>query len=392
MNLVALLSFAVIFNNYVNYLNNQISYNIEQYNEVNNEQLCRIANCSYVIYNNNCYIYKRNHLIKDKINSNDSINSNTLKLYNNLYWIDGYSSAIYNNKSKSYYVLNIKNIISDYFLVMEIFIPISLLLFLFPLKNSVKKEQEDALLMIAGNEALLSNKSMINITENIHHELNTPLEVIDNKIEKIHRNIKLYLETVEYEKPRRIDAELSKLGQEFEFIKTSSEQIYAVLEKMKGFKHLRYSNGNKSIRNIIDGGFKIINISNTDFTYSVDNKLSKYKLRILKNADLLSIILNHIKNSLEANADKILILYISHEHQKLKFRIIDNGNGIPKEVMSSVFKPNFSTKEMKNSIRGNGLYLNKHILTSNGGNVEIISTNKSGTTIEITIPVDIKIT
>jgi hypothetical protein len=76
----------------------------------------------------------------------------------------------------------------------------------------------------------------------------------------------------------------------------------SVLEKTRGFKHLRYSNGNKSIFDIIDGAFKIMSISNSNFTYNIDNRLNDYKLNYklvkdFKNADLLNIVLNHIKKS-----------------------------------------------------------------------------------------------
>ena len=60
---------------------------------------------------------------------------------------------------------------------------------------------------------------------------------------------------------------------DFEFIKTSSEQIYNILEKMKGFKHMRYSNGNKTIHDVFEGAFKIISISNTNYEHQIDDKL-----------------------------------------------------------------------------------------------------------------------
>jgi signal transduction histidine kinase len=266
-----------------------------------------------------------------------------------------------------------------------------------PIYNIIKKEKEELILINIGVEASLANKSMINITENIHHELNTPLEVIDNKIEKIHKELSIFL-LQEYEIIGNIDTisedriyrnkRLLKLNEDFGFIKTSSEQIYAVLEKMKGFKHLRYSNGNKSIKNIIDGGFKIINISNSNFEYKVDNELENYKIGTdkLKNADFLSIILNHLKNSLEAFASKIFILFNKYENDKIYIRIIDNGNGIPEDIQKKIFTPNFSTKNSDSGIRGNGMYLNKHVLSHTGGDINLISSSKKGTTIELEIP------
>jgi len=395
INIVAMLSFGLVFNNHINYINAQLNNNIVEYNEVDREQLCKISQCIKVIDIKNNKVYepdRKNHLKRvDKHVCQYS------KIYNSLYISDGNDIAIYNKESSSYYVLDTKKMFNEYILLMLFFIPLSLIIYLIPLIRSIKEEKEEALLMTAGSEALLANKSMINITENIHHELNTPLEVIDNKIEKIHAELSNFL-VEEYEATEHLTSlpedrisrnkRLVKLNEDFEFIKTSSEQIYAVLEKMKGFKHLRYSNGNKSIKNIIDGGFKIINISNTNFDYKVDTKLAGYKIGTskLKNADFLSIILNHLKNSLEANASKIFIMLSKEEENHIKIRIIDNGNGIPKEAQKKIFSANFSTKNSDSGIRGNGMYLNKHIIKNAGGDINLISSSPKGTTIELTVP------
>jgi len=399
INAVAFASFAMAFNDHAYYINNQIDNNIKEYGEIDREQLCKIVACTKVtnIFNNKQFIPdEKGHL---KVGSrNTNIFSKLTKV---LYINDKYELNIYNNTSKSYYALNTRKNIMEYLRTMVFLLPLLIIIYLGPLFNAIKKEKEESILINAGSEALLANKSMINITENIHHELNTPLEVIDNKIEKIHNELSTFLieeyiiteeiTTLPEERIQR-NKRLVKLNKDFEFIKTSSEQIYAVLEKMKGFKHLRYSNGNKSLKNIIDGGFKIINISNTNFEHKIDQKLDNYKIGTdkLKNADLLSILLNHFKNSLEANASKILILFNKVEDNTLYFRIIDNGNGIPLKAQKKIFSANFSTKKSDSGIRGNGMYLNKLIINNAGGEIELISSSNKGTTIELRLPILIK--
>ncbi len=389
---MAIISYIVIFDSHINYLNTQINNNIFEYNEIDREQLCKIAQCIEIeaigikkAYN----VDNNSHLHLIKYNNYDKI-----QLHNSLYLVDN-QLAIFNDVSNNIFILDTKNIFLDFLNILYYFMPIALLFFSIPLIISIREEKNRSLLELASNEAILSNKSMINIAENIHHELNTPLEVIDNKIEKISRIIekiilseKEYIEKLEINDRREKDKILRDLRKDFSFIKTASEQIYTVLSKMKNFKHLRYSNGNKSIKNIIDGGFKIINISNSNFESRVDSELRKYRLEAtkLKNANLLSIILNHIKNSLEANASKIFILFVKETKTSVVIRIVDNGNGIPKEVQKDIFKANFSTKENIGSIRGNGMYLNKHILTAAGGYIKLINSSNKGTTIELSIP------
>jgi len=399
INIIALSSFGVVFNTHVYYIDKQLENNIMEYLEVDKEQLCKIVGCTAVIdlKNKNCLVpNKKGHLKMVKFNK-----PKIKKINEKLFFIDNNSLAVYNKGSHSYYIINTSDMLSDYKEVALYFLPIMFFAYLIPLYSSIKREKEEGLLLTAGSEALLANKSMINITENIHHELNTPLEVIDNKVEKIHNILSKFL-VEEYEAIGHIDTipedrilrnkRLVKLNEDFEFIKTASEQIYAVLEKMKGFKNLRYSNGNKSLKNIIDGGFKIINISNTNFEYKVDTELAKFSInsKNLVNADFLSIILNHIKNSLEANASKIILIYTKFDDNFAYIRIIDNGNGIPDDAKKKIFMPNFSTKISNTGVRGNGMYLNKHILNAAGGDIRLISTSKKGTTIELKVPAKFK--
>jgi signal transduction histidine kinase len=410
INVVGMLSSVVIFMNHAKYINEQIEYNIYEYKEVDRQQICRIAQCKEIHIAGSRKSFQVDNYAKLKeIEYVDVIKYNVLK---NIWVSSCLKVMLYEEISNTFYVINVHDIIYDYIILMIVFIPIAMLIFIVPLIKSIIKERESLMVTYAGNEALLANKSMISITENIHHELNTPLEVIDNKTEKIRRIISKYLvreyenwmkydeennkrnnlsDYDEYKKSekREINKALIQLEDDFAFIRTSSEQIYNILEKMKGFKHLRYSNGNKSIKNIIDGGFKIIAISNSNFDYNVDEKLDNYSLdnNRIKNADLLNIMLNHIKNSLEANASKIYILFKEENKNFVKLRIIDNGVGIPAEARADIFKPNFSTKGFDDGIRGNGMYLNRHIIEQSGGTIDLVNTSHKGTTIELKIPV-----
>lgn len=283
--------------------------------------------------------------------------------------------------------------------IMIATVPIIILLFGLIIIRTIYDEQKESIIRIAGNEAILTNKSMISITENIHHELNTPLEVIDNKLKKIQQIVHNYIKdeyenieksnniNVKKERWKNID-KLVDLDNDFKFIETSSEQIYNVLEKMKGFKNLRYSNGNKTVYDVILGSFKIIALSNTNFEYKVDHKLMDFNLDNdkIKNADVLNIMINHLKNSLEANSSKIYVGYISNTEKLLSFSLRDNGNGINEKTIKNIFNPNFSTKSHDTGIRGNGLYLNRSIVMDAGGDIKISKSNSNGTTFNIIVP------
>lgn len=194
----------------------------------------------------------------------------------------------------------------------------------------------------------------------------------------------------------KINQRMIRLNKDFEFVETSLEQVFGVLERMRGFKHLKYSNGDKNLYDIIEGACQVISIRDNSFKFDIDNALKDYKLthksqKDLKNVDLLNIIINHLKNSLEAKSSYIRILLEQNEEknqnvQKIGVLIIDNGNGIPQNFIPEVFKPNFSTKSSVETVRGNGMYLNKYILNSAGGDVSIIDSDSNGTAIKIVIP------
>ena len=60
----------------------------------------------------------------------------------------------------------------------------------------------------------------------------------------------------------------------------------------------------------------------------------------------------------------------------------DNGRGIPKEIQSKIFEPNFTTK---NSGTGLGLAMVKKIVDDFGGKITYL-TSAQGTTFEFSIP------
>jgi len=384
----------------MNYL---INNNIEEYNEVDLEHICNLTNCDNIylkVKKNNFARFQKEDVLRFKENTQMTPYqiSDNMYIYNTLL-------LLYSKKAKAYisidYMSKIKELLKN-FTILFVLVNLMFWIILF---NTFKKERKEALLKNIGNEAILANKSMTVIAENVHHELNTPLEVLDNKITKIYNILREYIEK-ESQSSRKGDTSVSrnnsdavqkresskniiKLEKDFDFVKISIEQIFTVLSKMKNFKSLRYSNGNKTLYDIIDGAFRIVAISNPDFDYDIDIKFKKYKMasKILKNVDLLNVLINHIKNSLEANANFIEI-ESSYTKGILKIKIKDNGEGIPPDVLKHIFEPNFSTKQIGDTVRGNGMYLNKYIIEQAGGDIMVKDRDTRGTIVIVSIPAE----
>ena len=400
--LILIINIIVIFSvitSQTNYINKQLNANIFEYNEVDYDYLCNISLCKEIYLKDKTFI-KSDILVSTKFEK-----PNFTKIGENIYFnFNDFDILLYNKASEAYFAIGYTNTIFNTLLNLSLLFPAFLIILFVSLFRIYKREITESLVRNIGNEAILANKSMIMITENVHHELNTPIDVIENKICKIEDTITKYIlkqQENQVINDRRtptpeqikINKKFVKMHRDFEFIHTSIEQILGVLSKMKNFKSLRYSNGDKNIYDIVYGAFKIINISNTDFIYEVDEEFKNYQTikNGLKNVDILNILINHLKNSLEANSTEIKCfvesIIVKNNKNLLTIGIKDNGSGIPKEIQKNVFKANLSTKAIGDSIRGNGMYLNKHIVEEFGGYISVKETSAEGTTILLSIPV-----
>jgi len=379
-------------NTRVSHINCQITENIKEYDEIDLEHICNIAGCTKIYTKDKEFVSKNGFLEEVPFKM-----PKMFKISDKLY-MDKTNVILYNKKANIYLEKNFydyaKDITEDLFFVFILFV----IIFSIFLYRTYKRERNEAMITNIGNEAILANKSMVMITENVHHEMNTPVDVIENKIEKVHRVINGYIESQkQWQKDNEVDLrntpenrkwnkKMKGLEKDFEYIHLSIEQIMSVLGKMKNFKSLRYSNGDKSIYNVISGAFRIILISYSNIECHIDEDFKNYRMGVngLKNIDLLNILINHIKNSIEADATKIEI-YMEEppKNNIMKLIIKDNGNGIPDNIRKNVFEPNFSSKQIGDSIRGNGMYLNKHIVKEFGGDIKILESSNEGTIIEI---------
>lgn len=97
------------------------------------------------------------------------------------------------------------------------------------------------------------------------------------------------------------------------------------------------------------------------------------------------VFVNFIKNAIEAmqTGGKLLIQIKQRDDDKIVIRFIDEGTGIPKEILKKMGQPFYTTKE---NGTGLGFMVSKRIIENHTGEVQIESEWNKGTTIEITLP------
>lgn len=288
----------------------------------------------------------------------------------------------------SFVLLNLITLITVYYtpvifhnLTIIILTNLNLILFFFGYNiiSKLRKKEQNYL------ENRLHYQTAMILSENLHHELNTPLTVISNKINKLQKRSN----DIQSGSLSRDDCPVDETVKDFTTLTASVTMIKDVLDRMKSFKNLKIYESKRTVYEIIKISCEIVKATNSDvFDYQIDNELKKYKVdsRRLKNGELTGIFINHIKNSIEAHATVVKFKMNSVGNNFISFYIADNGNGIPHEIATHIFDENTTSKNGENSDRGNGLFVNKFIVTQAGGYLGLIATSTKGTVFEICIP------
>ena len=91
-------------------------------------------------------------------------------------------------------------------------------------------------------------------------------------------------------------------------------------------------------------------------------------------AQLSQVLINLIKNAMYAVKDitepRISVRAHYSQNGRCEIQVIDNGSGIPPEIMEQIFIPFFTTKENGSGI---GLSLSRQIMKNHGGSIEAVS-------------------
>jgi signal transduction histidine kinase/DNA-binding response OmpR family regulator/ligand-binding sensor domain-containing protein len=247
-------------------------------------------------------------------------------------------------------------------------------------------ERKRALLKIQVTEASLQKKKLEEINElksrffaNISHEFRTPLTLIIGPALELRERLKEKDDLKEIDKINQNSKQLLRLvNQLLDLSKLEANKLPVNIEQIDIVK---------SIKQIIENlkplaANKGINLI---FEYPIE------KLKILFDRDILEKILNNlITNSIKFSESGCMIdvrLDVSTKSREFYINVTDNGHGIPKEEIRSIFDGFYRSSFTKfEQGYGIGLAYVKELVNLVNGNIEVSSELKQGTRFKIRFP------
>ncbi len=212
----------------------------------------------------------------------------------------------------------------------------------------------------------------------IAHEIGNPLNAMDIHLQLLERDIKNNTGTKE------------ELLDSLKVIKSEVKRLdHTVRDLLAAARPIKPNLQGSDLVSLLDDTFEIF-----------DQELHQNKITIKKSFDpktpkvmvdeyqIKQAFSNVIKNAIEAMPHGgILKVFVYQMGGFARVSFEDNGEGIPKEVLTKIFEPYFTTKTTGSGL---GLMISYRILKNHGGKIEVLSKEGEGTTFTLSFPLDFK--
>ena len=234
----------------------------------------------------------------------------------------------------------------------------------------------------------LQTSHSFTVISGLAHELDSPLKSILAHTKKLIYDYKNRdFEFISYKDFKVIISTLEQLERQLEHCsQTTSRMLYV------GKRHTRLEENNCQINDVIKS---VVG----DLSHQFNSAHIKLSLRLAKQLPLATvgpvechqIIHNVIINALQAMPGGGVIkakTFLDKTHGGIGIDVTDEGVGIAPDHLPKVFEPFFTTKERGiDKSSGLGLSIIYSIVSAAGGSVNIKSSLRKGTTVQISLPV-----
>ncbi|MFT3910265.1 MAG: ATP-binding protein [Ferruginibacter sp.] len=273
--------------------------------------------------------------------------------------------------------------------------------------KEAKQKAEDALteLQSAQKQLIQSEKmaSLGELTAGIAHEIQNPLNFVNNFSEVSVELIKEMIDEVEKGNNDEVKAIADDLIQNLEKINHHGKRADGIVKGM--LQHSRTTGSSKEptdINKLADEYLRLayhgLRAKDKSFnaTLKTDFDESIGKINIIPQ-DIGRVILNLITNAFYAvntpqppkgGVADVPTVSVSTKkvNGKVEVKVSDNGTGIPKNIVDKIFQPFFTTKPTGQGT-GLGLSLAYDIVKAHGGELKVETKENEGTTFIIQLPV-----
>ena len=232
---------------------------------------------------------------------------------------------------------------------------------------------------------LEDNKLKLDFFVNISHELRTPVNLISSTIQLIKLNLKNL---------SKEDANI--ISKYIDIMESNSMRLIRLINNLidstkidAGFVKFTPINADiiKFVEDVCDSVVDYVDFNKMNLIFDTDRE----EEIVLFDPDIIErILLNLLSNAVKFNkVDGTIYVNLYTKDDEIRITVRDEGIGIPKEKLSSIFK-RFEQIQTKNKIEkqgsGIGLYLVKSLVTLHGGNIKVESKVNEGSKFIITIP------
>ena len=270
-----------------------------------------------------------------------------------------------------------------------------------------KKSAEEALseLQLTQTQLIQSEKmaSLGELTAGIAHEIQNPLNFVNNFSEVSKELLDEMLEEIENGDMEEVRAIMNDVIQNLEKINHHGKRADGIVKGM--LQHSRSSTGTKEAVNINtladeylrlayhglrakDKSFNATLVTDFDDTIAnikiIPQDIGRVVLNLLTNA---FYVVNEKKQSNKNGYEPTVTLTTKKNGNLVTISVKDNGNGIPKHVLEKIFQPFFTTKPTGQGT-GLGLSMSYDIITKgHGGELKVNTVPNKGTEFIIVLPV-----
>lgn len=175
------------------------------------------------------------------------------------------------------------------------------------------------------------------------------------------------------------------------YIENNTLLASEIVQRLSGKNNIVQSNKTKiNVCDVISDSINLFNKNDDDKIIFSFNPIDCDFTILGFTTDIKRVLLNLFTNAKEASKKNTLVKISVEElfegpSPLVKLSVSDNGNGIPENLLNTIFDIGYSTKsEHQNS--GKGLAIVKEIMDNHSGHIEVLSTPSEGTTFNLYFP------